>query len=147
MKDGVKQIVRIGSRSKSPCLRDANLYDLVNEIDPTKTEKADSYQGHKAIDDAVDSVREKLPKINDPSSDQSVWQHLETNWLHHFVQLIGVDVDDNGFKIVRRTSSGKIKYQLRGGRKYQDQNRPIEVLQTADLLYMSSSERHRLHEY
>jgi superfamily II DNA or RNA helicase len=44
LKNGVKQIIRLGSRSKSEILQDFNLRHVAKGIEPTKTEKHDRWQ-------------------------------------------------------------------------------------------------------
>ena len=50
VKDGVEQLVRLGSRSKSELLQDLNLHHISKEIRPTKTEGHEKYQLYESLD-------------------------------------------------------------------------------------------------
>lgn len=54
-----ERIARIGSRSKSECLKARNLKELVNEMQPSK----EYYQARRALNDRRDTLREQFTKI------------------------------------------------------------------------------------
>eukprot|EP00928_Gymnodinium_smaydae_P029320 TRINITY_DN2210_c0_g1_i1.p1 TRINITY_DN2210_c0_g1~~TRINITY_DN2210_c0_g1_i1.p1 ORF type:complete len:1618 (+),score=446.07 TRINITY_DN2210_c0_g1_i1:549-5402(+) len=54
-----ERIARIGSRSKSECLKDRNLKELVGGMQPTK----DYFQARRALMERRDSLRERLAEV------------------------------------------------------------------------------------
>jgi len=54
-----ERIARIGSRSKSEQLKERNLKELVNEIQPSK----EYYQARRALNDRRDTLRENFTKV------------------------------------------------------------------------------------
>lgn len=56
IKDGVDQIIRIGSRSKSEVLQNLNLNFLTQQIEQTKTEKSEKWRLYQELDGRVRDI-------------------------------------------------------------------------------------------
>ena len=101
VKDGVEQLIRLGSRSKSELLQDLNLRHILKEVGPTKIEGHEKYQLYKKLDIAFDEIEELMLGLMDPSHWSNVKEYLEDHHNGHFKQLFGRGVDEHGFQEVR----------------------------------------------
>ncbi|KAI9816467.1 MAG: hypothetical protein M1827_001599 [Pycnora praestabilis] len=106
IRDGVEQIIRIGSRSASEMLKSVNLREVSQHIDRTKTEKTREWECHRALETTagnVDNMLESLQRVKDPLA---LRQYLEQHHVRHCHELFADDED--GWETVHH---GQNKYE------------------------------------
>lgn len=147
LKDGVKQVIRLGSRSKSEMLQNFNLHHVSKEIVHTKTEKHDKWQHNQHLAEEVREIENLLSGLNNPTSWENVRDYLQKTSPGHYNGLFGNDVDEDGFREVRGKRYNVINGWLRGAPKKIISNRSIPELLEAPLKEMSASERTKIHKH
>ncbi|KAL9594881.1 MAG: hypothetical protein Q9179_005205 [Wetmoreana sp. 5 TL-2023] len=147
VKDGVEQLIRLGSRSKSELLQDLNLHHISKEIRPTKIEGHEKYQLYAKLDIALDEIEELMPGLRDPAHWSNIKEYLENHHYGHFKQLFGRGVDQDGFQEVRGRKFNILNSWVKGAPKRITSTRPIPELLGVNLKEMSGSERLALHRY
>lgn len=147
VQDGIKQVVRIGSRSKSELLQEVNLHDLAQQIPQTKDEGYEKYMLNQQLSSCIGEIETLLRDLNAPDSDDSLRSYLERNWPRHFEQLFESDMLDDGFKLVTRRNKGIAGYWLRSADPENTRDLPLNTLHGIPLEGMSISERRRLHAH
>ncbi len=147
VKDGVKQLIRLGSRSKSELLQGLNLHHISKEIRPTKTEGHEKYQLYANLDIVLDEIEELMPGLRDPALWSNIKEYLENHHYGHFMQLFGRGVDQDGFQEVRGKKFNILNSWVKGAPKRITSTRPIPELLSVNLKEMSGSERSALHRH
>lgn len=147
VKDGVKQLIRLGSRSKSELLQDLNLRRISKELKATKTEGYEKYLLYERLDVVLDEIGELMPGLRDPASWKNVQAYLEDHHYDHFNQLFGHGVDEDGFREVRGKKFGILNSWVKGAPNRLASTRPVLELLNANLNDMSALERSALHKY
>lgn len=147
VEDGVEQLIRIGSRSKSVVIQDLNLHDLSQKIRPTKTEGQENYQLYSRLENILDEIEQLMPVLQDPAHWSSIKEYLQRHHDDHFEQLFGRGVDEQGFQEVRGKKFHVLKSWIRGAPKSLVSNRPVSGLLNVKLQGMSGLERSSLHQY
>ncbi|KAL8847375.1 MAG: hypothetical protein Q9221_007562 [Calogaya cf. arnoldii] len=147
VQDGVKQVVRIGSRSKSDLLQNVNLHDLAQQIPQTKDEGYEKYLLNQQLTSSIAEIETLLKDLNAPEHDDSLRVYLEKNWPRHFEQLFESDMLDDGFELVMRRNKGIIGNWLRSAKPENPRDLFVNSLLKMPLEPMSVSERTRLHKY
>lgn len=147
VKDGVKQLIRLGSRSKSELLQDLTLHHVSKEMRPTKTEGYDKYQLYESLDVVLDEIKELILGLRDPAHWSNVKDYLESHQYNHFQQLFGRGVDENGFQEVKGKKFSVLNSWIRGAPKRITSTRAVSELLNANLKDMSGFERSALHKY
>ncbi|KAL9107643.1 MAG: hypothetical protein Q9227_007450 [Pyrenula ochraceoflavens] len=106
---GVKQIVRIGSRSKSESLKPLNLREVVKGIEQTATEKriwAVAKQNLEVLATELSDCRNDFITPEMPTSATRVKKYLKVTNSSHFAQLFPSrktdQKDEAGFQVVCR---------------------------------------------
>ncbi|KAF8856068.1 P-loop containing nucleoside triphosphate hydrolase protein [Acephala macrosclerotiorum] len=146
--DGVKQIIRLGSRSKSEVLQKLNLHVVSKDIEPTKQEKHDKWQYNQGIASAIQEIENILYGLNNSSSWRNVRDYLQTQNPKHFKDLFKGSVDEEGFTEVKEGKKIRVvDAWLRNAPKKLTSNRPVTELQSVSLRETSSLERTALHRY
>lgn len=146
-KDGVAQIIRMGSRSKSDLLQKFTLRHVAENVVPTKMEKHERYVHNRDIGESLREIEDILSGLNTPNS----WTNIEgyltrTNYAHH-KELFGKGVDEEGFQEVKGRKSRVVESWLKDAPKKLTSNRPVSELTAISLREMSSSERRALHKH
>ncbi|KAL8788904.1 MAG: hypothetical protein Q9213_001427 [Squamulea squamosa] len=147
VQDGIEQIVRIGSRSKSEILQNVNLHDLVQQIPQTKDEGYEKYLLNQQLSSSITEIEKLLRDLNAIDTENSMKVYLEEYWPSHFGQLFRPDMLDDDFILVTRRSQGVIGHWLRSADPDNTRNLPVVVLRESPLDGMSVTERRRLHAY
>ena len=147
VEDGVKQLIRLGSRSKSELLKDLNLHHISKEFTATKIEGHEIYELYAKLDIALDEIEELMLGLRDPAHWSNIKEYLETHHYSHFEQLFGRGVDQDGFQEVRGRRFNILNSWVKGAPKRITSTRPIPKLLDVALKEMSSSERLALHRY
>ena len=147
VKDGVPQLIRLGSRSKSELLQDLNLHHVSKEIRPTKLEGHEKYQLYGELDIILTEIEELMPGLMAPSRWSNVKDYLAEHHSDHFEQLFGRGVDEHGFQEIRGKRFNILHSWIKGAPKSITSTRPIPQLLTVNLKKMSGTERLTLHTY
>ncbi|KAE8446008.1 hypothetical protein EG329_012647 [Mollisiaceae sp. DMI_Dod_QoI] len=147
-KDGVRQIIRLGSRSKSEILQKLNLHVVSKNVEPTKQEKHDKWQYNQQISTLVQELQSTLAALNNPTSWTNVRDYLQLHNTRHFNDLFKGSVDEDGFTEVKEGKKIRVvEGWLKNAPKRLTSNRPAAELQLLPLRDMSSLERTALHKY
>lgn len=147
VKDGVEQLVRLGSRSKSELLQNLNLHHISKDMRPTKTENHEKWQNYAKLDTALAEIEELMSGLRDPAHWSNVKDYLEKHHYGHFQQLFGREVDQDGFQEVRGKEFNILHSWVKGAPKRITSTRPIQKLLGVNSKEMSGSERLALHSY
>lgn len=147
VKDGVKQLIRLGSRSKSELLQDLNLHRISKELRATKTEGYEKYLLYERLDVVLDEIGELMPGLRDPAGWKNIKTYLEDHHNDHFNQLFGNGVDEDGFREVRGKQFNVLNSWVRGAPNRLSSTRPVLELLNANLNNMSALERSALRKY
>ncbi|KAL8993845.1 MAG: hypothetical protein Q9169_006042 [Polycauliona sp. 2 TL-2023] len=147
VKDGVEQLIRLGSRSKSELLQDLNLHHVSKEFRPTKIEGHEKYQLYAKLDIALDEIEELMPGLRDPARWSNVKDYLENHHNDHFQQFFGRGVDEHGFKEVHGKKFNTLNSWVKGAPKRIASTRPVPELLNVNLKDMSGLERSALHKH
>ncbi|KAK2813104.1 hypothetical protein FQN50_000781 [Emmonsiellopsis sp. PD_5] len=145
---GIKQVIRIGSRSKSELLQPLNLRVVSKDMARTKTEGQVLFGLHKELEGDQEQAEGILAEIR-ADSWTIIRDFLKQHYPHHHDQLFG-GKEDNGFTTVNRAKEQTIQKWLSGsgafrGNAESSANRPLKELFTTSVFSMSTSERRRLY--
>lgn len=141
----IKQIVRIGSRSKSERLEDVNLRVVARQAARTKAEKRALWESENALEQQAIIITNSLRELSSCHSNRAIERYLENTYPQHYSALLGVDED--GFKTVRHSKQSLKDWLHSGDRANSSNCRPVEELLKASLWEMTHAERTRLHSY
>lgn len=147
VKDGVEQLIRLGSRSKSEVLQALNLHHISKEIRPTKTEGSEKYRLYENLDIVLDDIEELMQGLRNPAHWSNVKNYLETHQDNHFRELFARGVDEHGFREAKGKKFNVLNSWLKGAPKRITSTRPVSELLNVDLKDMSGIERSALHKY
>lgn len=147
VEDGVEQLIRLGSRSKSELLQDLNLHHISKEIRLTKTEGHEKYQLYENLDIILDEIERLMPGLRDPAHWSNIKDYLETYQNRRFQQLFGRGVDEHGFLEVKGKKFNVMNSWVKGAPKRITSARTVSELLNASLKDMSGLERSALHKY
>ena len=147
VKDGVEQLIRLGSRSKSELLQELTLHHISKEIRPTKTEGYEKYLLYERLDIVLDEIEELMPGLRDPAHWSNVQEYLQTYQYSNFQQLCGRGVDENGLQEVKGKKFNILNNWIKGAPKRITSTRIVPELLNADLKDMSGLERSGLHKH
>ncbi|OQO13288.1 hypothetical protein B0A48_01516 [Cryoendolithus antarcticus] len=103
---GVKQIIRIGSRSKSELLGPINLRIVAQGYEATKPEKREKWQALKDMRRLTTVVTTSLRHLWHSRSMQGVEAYLKSHYFKQYQQLCEDLVDDEGFTKVTYRPKG-----------------------------------------
>ncbi|KAI4117370.1 MAG: hypothetical protein LQ345_002382 [Seirophora villosa] len=147
VKDGVEQVIRLGSRSKSEVLQNLNIHHVLKDLKTTKVEGYEKYQLYEKLDIALGEIEGLMPRLKDPTRWSNVKDHLENHHYGHFQYLFGRGVDEHGFQEVRGKRFNVLNSWVKGAPKRIASNRRVSELLNADLKEMSGVERSLLHRH
>lgn len=147
VKDGVDQLIRLGSKSKSELLQDLNLHPVSKELRPTKVEGHEKYLLYGELDIVIAEIDELMPCLMNPAHWNNIKDDLAQHHSGHFEQLFGRGFDEDGFQEVRGKRFNILHSWIKGAPKRIASNRPIPELLGINLKEMSCTERLALHRY
>ncbi|KAL9119512.1 MAG: hypothetical protein Q9187_003935 [Circinaria calcarea] len=147
VKDGVMQVIRLGSRSKSDLLQNLTLRNVAQEAVPTKTEKHDRWEHNRDIGETLREIEDILSGLNNPYSWANIQAHLMRTHNRHFKEFFAKGVDEEGFQEVKGRKFRVVESWLRGAPKKLTSNRSVAQLSAISLREMSASERGILHKH
>lgn len=147
---GVKQIIRIGSRSRSEKLTELNLRVVAMQCGSTKTERSERHRLKATVVSSGREMVEILSILGDVGRQPSIADYLKLIKPEHHNQLFKLE-DDDGFVEVDYEPETRLDRWLQGSLyplEATDRPRwPIEELNENDLQIMSLQERAILHGY
>lgn len=147
VKDGISQVIRLGSRSKSALLQSLTLRRVTEKAMPTKTEKHDKWKYNTEIKYSLDQLKGTMSGLNEPNSWTNLQAHLLMTNRQHFEEMFGQVVDEEGFRQVNDSMSRAVERWLRRAPKELTSNRPVSQLSQISLREMSAMERNVLHKH
>ncbi|KAL8921443.1 MAG: hypothetical protein Q9172_004035 [Xanthocarpia lactea] len=147
VQDGVEQVVRIGSRSKSELLKNVNLHDLAQQVAQTKNESHEKYLLNQQLTSSMAEIASLLKELNTLTSEASIKDYLEENSPKHFRELFQSPMEEDGFTLVGRRDNDLIKSWLKAAKQGNRRDRPAGMLLNLPLEEMSTAERRRLYTY
>ena len=113
---GVKQVIRIGSNSKSEKLADLNLRVVAKNEERTKFEKSENWELRQQIEAFGQSINDSLVELRDATSEASVMSFLRDEHPEYHAQLVQPEVDAEGFRLVRNWRAPRgLNAWLQGG--------------------------------
>ncbi|PGH03095.1 hypothetical protein GX51_04282 [Blastomyces parvus] len=143
--DGIKGVIRIGSRSKSERLQDFNLRSVVRGFDRTKSEKSSLYRVDENLREIVRQTNELLKELSRSESWRTIKSFLATTCPRQQEELFGMDGD--GWETVIHQPEKIIDRWLKGGSRSKTQPRQLDDLKQTQLSSMSHAERYALHQH
>ncbi|KAL8718888.1 MAG: hypothetical protein Q9225_004034 [Loekoesia sp. 1 TL-2023] len=147
VKDGVEQLIRLGSRSKSELLQDLTLQNISKQFRATREESHQKHELYESLDIVLDEIAELMPGLRNPNHWSNVKEYLETHQTFHFRQLFGRDVDENGFREVKGKKYNILNSWIKGAPKRITSTRTVPELIDINLQDMSGVERSALHNH
>ena len=143
IKDGITQIIRVGSRSKSEVLENLSLRQVAQATPPTKHEKQEKWRINTEISRAVDEIGESLSNMYNPDTWGSIKNYLQSEEPDHFFELDSFDeeFDEDGFQIVRNRRMDPLEQWIASASQQNTLNRGLRELHDIPLHYMSARER------
>lgn len=144
VEDGVKQVIRIGSRSKSEILEPLNLREVCRKMEQTKAEKEAYYHRAKDLEQHEKALNEAMIRLRSSYSLPAIKAYLQKHHIAHYRELFGKD--DEGFELVKHGKKVVIGKWIDSGSNGQVE-RPIATLQRSSLHAMSRKERQTLHQH
>ncbi|KAL8841355.1 MAG: hypothetical protein Q9170_000986 [Blastenia crenularia] len=147
VKDGIEQLIRLGSRSKSEVLQNLNLHHISKAATVTKTEGHEKYELYESLDAILDDVAAVMSDLRNTGHWNSVKQYLESHHRKHFQQLFGRGVDEEGFREVKGRRYNILNSWLKGAPKRITSTRPVPEILDVKLDELSGVERSTLHRY
>lgn len=111
---GVKQIIRIGSRSKSEKLVPLNLRVVAQKYDTTKMERQERWQSKQHMLASGENINGALENLISGTSDARVMAHLKTTATPYYTELSAGDLDKDGFTEVKHRASQGLSDWLKG---------------------------------
>ncbi|KAI0973338.1 hypothetical protein F4678DRAFT_24984 [Xylaria arbuscula] len=147
--DGTKQVIRIGSRSKSERLEGVNLRSVAKSAERTKSEKHSLWVARNNLDLCNSNASESLQELNHCLGQPVLAAYLKEHQPTHHQALFGIAIDEDGFQEVHNRPRQRFDQWLRSGQNSLAAPAPRrdEQLFTADLWTMTQAERHRLCRY
>ena len=146
---GTKQIVRIGSRSKSALIGPLNLWTISQKSHKTSLEKRTEWEIWSQLKPASEEISALLSKLDNTEHWKTIKDYLEVHHPQHHDELFRRE-EENGFQTVLSEPSRIISRWLTSGGRNREraQVRPVAVLLEASGVYeMISAERRALYRY
>ena len=142
----VRQIVRIGSRSKSERLENVNLREVAGKAVRTRAEKTARWESERAMQEHTTNITNSFHQLRSCYTERSIKAYLEEIHPQHYSALFGED--EEGFRTVHHRPNQPLDYWLQGGDRLSSSRcRRVDVLLRARLWEMSHEERTRLYHY
>ncbi|KAF5243075.1 hypothetical protein FAUST_2993 [Fusarium austroamericanum] len=143
--DGIKGIIRMGSRSKSERLQNLNLRTIAKEASLTKSEKGSLWEADQQIREDVDEGQKLLRELTFCQSWTSVKALMLSEYPTHHTEMFGEDRD--GWETVIHQPEMVIHRWLKGGINTGVNPRQLEQLKHVPLQTLSKDERTILHRH
>ncbi|KAI0013665.1 hypothetical protein F4779DRAFT_625159 [Xylariaceae sp. FL0662B] len=145
--DGIEQIIRVGSRSKSERLEKLNLRIIAKKAERTRSEKSSMWQYETFLDENQKQMEGLLRSLRYCSSTGAIKNHLETFHRQHYAALFDPEIDEDGFQVQVNDRKNVLRNWLRGGGSSTGAPRSTEDLLNAQVSEMTQTERRKLHQH
>ncbi|TIC94223.1 NFX1-type zinc finger-containing protein 1 [Colletotrichum higginsianum] len=143
---GVKNIVRIGSRSKSERLGPVNMREVVKGMTRTKMEGKSLYNSIETLESDTTYIRQKLSTYKFLNTNEKIRLLLAEHHRSHHDQLFGSEPEDEqGWQTVRHSRKKALDEWLSGGHAAKNP-RPLPDLYRLGLSDLSRQERAILYQ-
>ncbi|KAL3607528.1 hypothetical protein FPOAC2_02513 [Fusarium poae] len=144
--DGIKSIIRMGSRSKSERLENLNLRTIAKEVLLTKSEKCDLWEADQSIHQIVEEGKGLLQELALCQSWTSIKAFLSSEYPSQYAEIFGQDRD--GWETVIHQPEMVIRRWLQGGNHVTGSRpRRLRQLKLAPLQTLTREERAILHRH
>ncbi|XXH01217.1 hypothetical protein Hte_007571 [Hypoxylon texense] len=137
---GVKQIIRIGSRSKSPILADLNLRNVGKDADRTRSEKKSSWQTAMTLTQTEVGMKNYMTGLRSATIAQRVKDNVKAQAPQLHDAIFGVE-EDGWTKVTRRDEHALLLHWISAGSLSESSPRDIDVLREEDSGALSHNER------
>ncbi|KAI0480764.1 hypothetical protein GGR56DRAFT_664259 [Xylariaceae sp. FL0804] len=144
LEDGIKQIIRIGSRSKVEKLENLNLRMVSQKVERTRSEKHSLWDFGRGVKESTLLMNEALVALRDCTSFGSLKIYLKYQYPEHYSTLLGTDEGD-GWTRVGKDPRQRFRDWLTQGEASLTAPRPTEWLLRENLFQLSHAEREKLH--
>ncbi|KAI3401213.1 hypothetical protein diail_11919 [Diaporthe ilicicola] len=148
--DNIKNIIRMGSRSKSERLKNLNVRTVSENAPLTKTEKRQNYELGQRMRGLESEATILLDQLSRCKSLSAIRTYLAMSHPSHCRELFHDD-DDEGWQKVQHSRLDVVQNWLAGATTVVPDNpgvsRPIEALESMKLAVMTHSERSKLHRF
>ncbi|KXH30511.1 hypothetical protein CSAL01_09232 [Colletotrichum salicis] len=146
---GVKNIIRIGSRSKSERLAPVNLRAVARDMTRTAAEGRDLYQSIETLDAHTSEIRDRLSNFSFSRDNEKIRLHLAEHYPTQHEELMGPTLpnsDDEGeWHTVSYSRGDVVKKWLAGGLPT-NTTRPLQRLRHLKLSNLYHQERILLYQ-
>lgn len=144
--DGIKSIIRIGSRSKSERIQNLLLRSIADQMELTRSEKRDMYELGQKLKSLEREASTLLTQLSQCYSISAIRTYLHTSHRAHHDELFSEDQE--GWQLVQHKPQNPVQRWLSGGMEVPRlASRDLGVLQSSRLFNMTHSERSMLHRY
>ncbi|KAH7349638.1 AAA domain-containing protein [Plectosphaerella cucumerina] len=147
---GVKQIIRIGSRSKSERLAKVNLWTVATDLPRTRTEGKALYDSRSALESNSEAIAKQLRHFKHANADEMVKEFIAEEFPLWYRQIFGeTEIEDEGWTAVKKKKDAKttLRKWLQSGDMPPTESRSPEELVTLQPADLSRRERMILHQY
>lgn len=144
LNDGIKDIIRIGSRSKSERLQDLNLRIVGKKLDRTRAEKSGLYNVEEAIRDIAREIDTLINDLAGSRSLQSLKNYLSGTYPRQYEELFGKSED--GWQRVSHRPDRIVDRWLAGGSRG-TRSRRLDGLKAGQLSSMNHAERQLVYRH
>lgn len=145
-KSGTKQIIRIGSRSKSEALESVNLRNIAKQEEKSKHERYIQANCMSTLEEIEKRMPKLLSLLKRPEKQVNILKHLRTT-APTFYHFFSGGEDECGYIAAVEKGRSALDSWLKGGIKNLNAARPVETLQQLPPLELTNRERYILHGY
>ncbi|KIW23323.1 uncharacterized protein PV07_11531 [Cladophialophora immunda] len=147
VRQGIDQIVRVGSQSKSEMLQDCNLRILASKIDLTKTEKHEHWVLKSKLDEDERAISKAIKRLSIKGDVAAIRSYLEIYHPTSYLTLFAGGQDDDGFQSVVYNKTSLLN-TWRKGDSHQGPVRPLRtLLEESRIHFLNHPERQRLYHH
>jgi hypothetical protein len=140
---GVKQVIRIGSKSKSEKLADLNLRVVAQKEERTKLEKHENWELRQEIETLGRNISDSLLELETADTETSVMGFLRESYPEYHSQLAQLEVDPEGFRLVQNWRAPRgLQAWLRGDSQGP---RVFRGAREVDLHTLNSAQRRKMY--
>ncbi|KAF0316248.1 nf-x1 finger and helicase domain-containing protein [Colletotrichum asianum] len=141
----VRNIIRIGSRSKSDRLQSVNLREVVKGITRTAAEMGAFHDTREDLHMETTEVIDELEHYQQINVNRQIKDFLAGNHRDHYEELFGqlqsLDEIDEGYEVVNYNRKNSLSRWLHGGWNINTPDRPLSALYQGRLSEMNHRER------
>ncbi|KAI1808647.1 P-loop containing nucleoside triphosphate hydrolase protein [Daldinia bambusicola] len=140
---GIKQVIRIGSRSKSSVLTNLNLRTVGKDIERTKSERNASWKSGSTLKEAEDEMKAYLTKLKASAIHSKVKEYLKANGPQFYNAIFGIE-EDNWTKVAHKDDLAYFMDWVNKGCVSKEPVGDVDALEHKDPILLSQQERFAL---